>query len=168
MLRLRKILCPVDFDSNSALVLRRAAEFVRNGGGRLYLLHVVPTPPGPEVSMDFVKLEDRARTRLERLARAKIGARTKWEVHVRSGPPALEVVRAAEHFGADLIVMTTHGRKGLKHLVLGSVAESVVREAPCPVLTMRPKVAARAPRAASAKRRAASSTRRSVRRSNER
>jgi nucleotide-binding universal stress UspA family protein len=106
--------------------------------------------------MDFVKLEDRARTRLDRLARARIGPRVKWEVHVRSGPPALEVVRAAEHFGVDLIVMTTHGRGGLKHLVLGSVAESVVREAPCPVLTMRPKVAARAARAASVKRRVAS------------
>lgn len=148
MRRLRKILCPVDFDSASALALGHAADLARERQAKLYVLYVVPTPPGPEAPMDFIKLEDRARARLERLARKKIGARTDWRVHVRSGPPAIEVVRAAEGLGVDLIVMATHGRKGLRHLVLGSVAEGVVREAPCPVLTMRPGVAQRASRAA--------------------
>jgi nucleotide-binding universal stress UspA family protein len=151
MLRLRKILCPVDFDANSIRMLGQAAELARERHAKLYLLHVVPTPPGPEVAVDFIGLEDRAKKRLDRLVRKKLGRRTGWEVHVRSGPPALEVMRAAERFGVDLIVMATHGRKGLKHLVLGSVAESVVREAPCPVLTMSPKVAARVARAASVK-----------------
>jgi nucleotide-binding universal stress UspA family protein len=161
----RKILCPVDFDPSSILALRHAAALARESNGKLYMLHVVPTPPGPEVSLDFNKLEGRARTRLERLARTKVGADADWEVHVRSGPPALEVVRAAEGLGADLIVMTTHGRKGLRHLVLGSVAERVVREAPCPVLTMRPKVAARAARAAGVKRQRSSAGGRRIRRS---
>lgn len=137
MPRFSRILCPVDFDANSARALEIAAELAREREARLYVLHVVAIPSGPEVALDFSKLEGRARERLERLARERIGARTRWEVHVRSGPPALEILRAAERFGAELIVMATHGRKGLKHLVLGSVAESVVREAPCPVLTMR-------------------------------
>lgn len=148
MLQLRKILCPVDFDSGSVLALERAAELAREGDAKLYLLHVIPTPPGPEVALDFNKLEGRARTRLEHLARRKLGTHINWEAHVRSGPPAVEVARAAERFGVDLIVMTTHGRKGLKHFVLGSVAEAVVREAPCPVLTMRPSVARQVARAA--------------------
>jgi universal stress protein A len=143
MLQIRKILCPVDFDSNSATALELAAELARERGATLYVLHVVALPPGPEVSLNFNKMEGTARARLERLARQRVGARTHWEAHVRSGPPALEVLRAAERFGADLIVMATHGRKGFKHFVLGSVAESVVREAPCPVLTMRPGAAPR-------------------------
>lgn len=143
MLQFNKILCPVDFDQNSLLALQLAAELARERKATLYVLHVVATPPGgPEVSMRFDRMEAAARTRLERLMREKIGTKVDWELHVRTGPPGVEVVRAAERIGADLIVMATHGRRGLKHFVLGSVAESVVREAPCPVLTMRPKSAA--------------------------
>lgn len=151
MLEFRKILCPVDFDPNSAIALEIAAELARERDATLYVLHVVPIPPGPEVALNFNRLEGRARTRLERLVRRKVGARTHCEVHVRIGPSAVEVLRAAERFGADLIVMATHGRKGFKHLVLGSVAESVVREAPCPVLTMRPGAAPQMARKAPAR-----------------
>jgi nucleotide-binding universal stress UspA family protein len=153
MIKFRRILCPVDFGANSVTALKIAAELARERGAALYVLHVVAIPSGPEVSLDFSKLEGAARTRLERLVREKVGAGANWEAHVRSGAPAFEVLRAAERWGADLIVMATHGRKGLKHLVLGSVAESVVREAPCPVLTIRPGAA---PRRAAATRRARS------------
>ncbi|MFZ1118842.1 MAG: universal stress protein, partial [Candidatus Binataceae bacterium] len=62
-----------------------------------------------------------------------------YEIHVISGIPDADVARFANQLGADLVVMATHGRKGLRHFVLGSVAEHVMREANCPVITVRPK-----------------------------
>jgi len=61
---------------------------------------------------------------------------------VRTGDPAETIERAAQELGIDLIVMATHGREGLSHFVIGSIAEKVVREAPCPVLTVRPELLA--------------------------
>lgn len=84
-------------------------------------------------------MEATARTKLERLARQRIGGKIRYEVDVMMGDPGVEVLRAAKRWGANLIVMATHGRKGLRHLVLGSVAEQVVRDASCPVLTVSPK-----------------------------
>jgi nucleotide-binding universal stress UspA family protein len=60
-----------------------------------------------------------------------------WEVEVAMGQPADTIVRVAQERGADLIVMSTHGRTGLQHVLMGSVAEKVVRLAPCPVLTVK-------------------------------
>ena len=71
--------------------------------------------------------------------RQKIKGKARYQVEVMMGDPGVEILQAAKRQGADLIVMATHGRKGLRHLVLGSVAEHVVREAPCPVLTVKPK-----------------------------
>lgn len=143
MPRFRKILCPVDFDPNSLLALRLAAELTREGKGILDIVHVLALPPGPEVSLPFGKMEATARTRLERLARQKVGNAVRYEVHVMMGDPGVEVLQTAKRLRSDLIVMATHGRKGLRHLILGSVAEYVIREAPCPVLTLRPKPARR-------------------------
>ena len=64
-----------------------------------------------------------------------------WEVEVAMGPPADTIVRVAQERGADLIVMSTHGRTGLQHVLMGSVAEKVVRLAPCPVLTVKHRAA---------------------------
>ncbi len=88
--------------------------------------------------MPFEEMEAAAKSKLERLAGGKPGAQNRYEVHVRIGEPGVEVLRAADELGADLIVMATHGRTGLRRLVLGNLAEIVVREAPCPVLTVRP------------------------------
>jgi len=63
-----------------------------------------------------------------------------WQAAVVAGPPADAIVHAAQERGVDLIVMSTHGRTGLQHVLLGSVAETVVRRAPCPVLTVRSKI----------------------------
>ena len=76
------------------------------------------------------------RTQLQDLIRAT-GFPGTWEVEVATGHPADAIVRVAQEGGADLIVMGTHGRTGLQHVLLGSVAEKVVRLAPCPVLTVR-------------------------------
>ena len=142
MPRFKKILCPVDFDPNSLLAMRLAAELARERKATLYLIHVLGMPPGPEVALPFGRMEMAARTRLERLARQKVGSKARYQVAIMMGDPALEVLLAAKRRGADLIVMATHGRKGLRHLVLGSVAEQVIREAPCPVLTVKPKMPA--------------------------
>ena len=139
MPQFRKILCPVDFDPNSLLALRLATELAQEHKATLHLLHVVAMPPGPEVALPFGKMETTARTKLERLARQKVNGKVRYEVDVLMGDPGVEILQAAKRQAADLIVMATHGRKGLRHLVLGSVAEHVVREAPCPVLTVKPK-----------------------------
>lgn len=150
-----KILCPVDFDANSIAALGFACELAQERKAALEVLHVVPIPPGPEVAIPFDKLEGRARTRLERIARQKVPPKLRYAVHVRTGDPASEVILAAEQLRADLIVMATHGRRGLSRFLLGSVAERVVREAPCPVLTIKAKGRGRIlrPRPASARKR---------------
>lgn len=137
MLRFKKILCPMDFDQNSLSALAVAIELAQRIT-TLCLLHVVPVPPGPEVAISFGKMEAEVRTRLERLARRKVNGKVRYEVEVMMGDPGVEILQAAKRGGADLIVMATHGRKGLRHFVLGSVAERVVREAPCLVLTFNP------------------------------
>jgi len=138
MLGFKKIFCPVDFDANSLVALRLASELAERNA-TLRLVHVVAMPPGPEVALPFGRMEATARTKLERLARQSIGGKARYEVDIMMGDPGIEVLLAAKRWGADVIVLATHGRKGLRHLVLGSVAEHVVREASCPVLTVSPK-----------------------------
>ena len=138
MPRFKKILCPVDFDQNSLLALRIASELAQERKATLYLLHAVAMPPGPEVALDFGKMEAAARTRLERLAREKVNGKARYKVEIKMGDPGVEILQVAKRKGANLIVMATHGRKGVRRLILGSVAERVLREAPCPVLTVRP------------------------------
>jgi universal stress protein A len=156
MPQFKKILCPVDFDQNSLLALRLASELAQERKATLHLLHVVPMPPGPEVALPFGKMEAAARSKLEKLARQKIDRKASYEVDVMMGDPGVEVLQLARRLHADLIVMATHGRKGLRRLVLGSIAERVVREAPCPVLTVKPKTpAARSSRLRSGRKRLA-------------
>jgi nucleotide-binding universal stress UspA family protein len=161
MPRFIKILCPVDFEPNSLLALGYAAELTqeeRKAKATLDVLHVVPLPLGPEVAIPFEKLEGGARTRLERLARHRIDPKLRYTAHIRTGDPASEVIRLAEQIGADLIVMSTHGRRGLSRFFLGSVAERVVREAHCAVLTIKPTLRRGARRAS----KGATSTRKGV------
>lgn len=142
MLQFERILCPVAFDPNSLVALRLALELAQERKATLYLLHVVAIPPGPEVALPFDKMEAAARTKLARLARGKVNGKARYEIEVMTGDPGVEVLQAAKRLGANLIVMATNGRRGLRHFVLGSVTERVVREAPCPVLTVRPKTPA--------------------------
>src|SRR5208337_1041844 len=132
-----KILCPVDFDQNSLLALRLAAELALERKATLHLLHVVEMPPGPEVALPFGKMEAAARSRLEKIAHQELDDKASDQGEVMMGDPGVEVLQLAKRLRANLIVMATHGRKGLRRLVLGSVAERVVREAPCPVLTVK-------------------------------
>lgn len=143
MVRLfRKILCPIDFSEHSLTALDIALKLVRQNDAALYLLNVAPVPAGAAgfqpVPMDpYPYIEKDRREQLEKLAQERVPAEVRCETIVISGDPAERVLETARSVDADLIVMGTHGRKGLGHLVLGSVAERVVRESPIPVLTTR-------------------------------
>jgi nucleotide-binding universal stress UspA family protein len=137
----RKILCPIDFGSHSLAALEMALNLARQNGATLYLLSVVPMIPDnglmtPVPVEPAPGLEQISRAHLDKLARATIGAIVPYETLVVVGDPGIRVLEAAKSSGADLIVMGTHGRTGVKRLVLGSVAERVVRESSVPVLTV--------------------------------
>jgi nucleotide-binding universal stress UspA family protein len=139
MLRFSKILCPVDFDQNSLAAVSVAADLARERNATLHLLHVLPLAIRGAFSLGEVESE--ARTKLERIGHQKLKAGTRYELLIVTGEPAIEILQAATRLGIDFIVMATHGRSGVRRLVLGSVAERVVREATCPVLTVKPKAA---------------------------
>jgi universal stress protein A len=137
-----RVLCPVDLE-HSLKALDFAIRLARQNRAMLYVLHVVPIPIGAtELSSSADEepyWEVPARKRLEQMAEEKLaGVIDHYELLMRSGEPAARILMAQGEVGADLIVMATHGRSGLSHFFLGSVAERVVREAPCPVMTIRP------------------------------
>lgn len=142
MIDLKRILVPVDFSKHSHNALRYAVAFADALGAELHLLHVVQEPASytrmyvpPE---DWLTEErDAARRELEKLPGDEVKANVAVLREVRSGSPLVEIIQYAKEADIDLIVMGTHGRTGLAHLLLGSVAENVVRQAPCPVLTVR-------------------------------
>jgi nucleotide-binding universal stress UspA family protein len=157
---IRRILVPVDFSETSLEALNYALDLARRFQAQVSVLHVVEpvvtTIPGhlyaPAVDTGAI-LDQQIGLAREHLAglERKLNRRGK---KVRSalvvGTPYLEIVERAKKTKADLVVMATHGRTGLSHLFIGSVAEKVVRSAPCPVLTLRPSGRARrkAPRTA--------------------
>ncbi len=141
----RKILSPVYFDETSPAALDYARHFAQQNDGTVYLLHVVPTDefhlhhqayrPKEGGGADPVWAEKVAREKLQEIARERLGA-VRYEVVIRLGSdPATGILEAEKDLGANLVVMATHGRTGLSHLFLGSVAEKVVRESSCLVLT---------------------------------
>jgi universal stress protein A len=137
----RRICCPIDFSDGSRGALEQAARLVREGGGGLTLLHVTetswpgsgsPFPPPPHAPEKDAARQLAAWTaEAERLAGKTVGS------VLLSPPAAAAIVGFARDDASDLIVMSTHGRTGFRRMVLGSVAEAVVREAPCPVLLVR-------------------------------
>ena len=136
----RKILCPIDFDDNSLRALDKAIEIARHFGATVLLVHAVPlVAQFGEVPIPvelYEQQEKAARTRLADIARQKLNG-VKHESVVYTGDVVGSVLQAVGKFEPDLLVMATHGRRGLAHLFLGSVAAAVVRKASCPVLTIR-------------------------------
>jgi nucleotide-binding universal stress UspA family protein len=138
MTDVRNILAPTDFSETSDLALRHSVDAARTYSARLYLLHV-PGPTGEDFEADFPigRFETTVRQRLAAFLSEDEIAALRLEYALRIGVPAEEIVRYAQDREIDLIVMGTHGRKGVAHMLLGSVAEHVVRTAPCPVLLVR-------------------------------
>lgn len=144
---LKRILVPLDFSGKSRQALEYAVPLAEAFGGRIRLLHVVQlvpslgaSMPGGEVS--FVAVDEQphveqANAHLRELAKQLLPPGLTDKLVVRVGIPYDEIVQAADDIQADLIVITTHGHTGIKHVLLGSTAERVIRHAPCPVLTVR-------------------------------
>lgn len=148
----RSILNPIQFDDPSFLALGYAKQLAADSGATVHLLHVVEKYPAlgePAISEnDNIRDEDTARDQLNAIAAQHL-AGLKSAIHVVAAAPrslAKAVVKVATEVDADLIVMKTHGRSGLAHLILGSVAEEVLRSAPCPVLTLTPAARLRSDR----------------------
>jgi nucleotide-binding universal stress UspA family protein len=138
---LKRILCPIDFDEHSDHALARAQELARRHGAELRLLHVLPLrrPSIPMPLAGAAEQVDRATgTNLDELAGTIRERGVRCEVATLHGDPALQILQAARDLEADLVVMATHGRKGVRRVVLGSVTEAVLHATPCPLLTIPP------------------------------
>jgi len=128
-----------DFSANSAVAVRPAIEIACRFEGRLILVHALEGASAEArlVADELAELAAMAREQLQDFGTREIGTRAPWSTEVVFGPAYLAITDAAQRRGADLIVLATHGRTGLVHLLLGSVAERVARIATCPVLTVR-------------------------------
>jgi nucleotide-binding universal stress UspA family protein len=145
-----KILAPTDFSEDSARALEYAEEIARKFGAEIVMIHVdqplAPVIIAPEFGTGFdmgavsrLAEEQRllAQRELDTIASRLREAGLKSRGLLKVGAPFLEILTAAHSENADLIVMGTHGRTGLAHVLMGSVAERVVNRANCPVLTVR-------------------------------
>lgn len=140
MLPIHTILHPTDFSDASRPAYELACALARDYGAKLVLLHVVPpvhvyAPDGVAVAFPPPEPPFDANVKLAGLRPEDPLVVT--DHHVVEGEPAAEIIKAATKTGADVIVMGTHGNSGITRLLVGSVAESVMRKAPCPVLTVR-------------------------------
>jgi universal stress protein A len=139
---IRTILCPMQFDDPELIAFHVAKQLAQQNGAGLCLMHVVPIVPAigePAVATTVhAREEEKAKQELQQTANQHL-AGVKYQILTNVAGPnetAHAVIRAAKEVDADLIVMKTHARHGLAHLILGSVAEQVVRESPCAVLTL--------------------------------
>jgi nucleotide-binding universal stress UspA family protein len=157
MMPFRHILAPTDFGESSLRAMRVAVDLANRLGAHLTVVHVYEIPSYSYAGSGFTAvdlltpIEDAARKELERTlaeVRAKVPTAT---AVLRRGVAWVEVLNAVEEANADLVVMGTHGRRGLSRALLGSVAEKLVRSSPVPVLTVGPD---KSPDAAATKNRA--------------
>lgn len=138
MMPIKSILVPTDFSESSAEALRLACALARDYEAKIVLLHVAPPPivgGTLAVPVDPRYYREALDEELAKVEPAELRGRV--ERHLREGDAASEVLRMAEEKHCDLIVMGSHGRKLIGRLLLGSVAEMVMRSAPCPVLIAR-------------------------------
>ena len=139
---LNTILVPADFSHSDKVALQLASSLARDTGARLLIIHVaeVPTYYGGEM---YYGLPDPDTAALKRMLFDIVPADgIPYEHHLLTGEPAPSIVRFAQEHDVDMIVMSTHGRTGFSRLLMGSIAEAVVRKAQCPVLTLKPSAEA--------------------------
>lgn len=139
---LKRILVATDLSDESKKAFPYAAALARKFEASLILLYVVPAAVPAELAhlgivLEEERLLEEARERLPRFRQAELDPHLCVDLAVLIGGPAREICDTAGKRGADLIVMATHGNTGLKHFMLGSVTENVIRHAPCPVLVVR-------------------------------
>lgn len=136
----KTILYPTDFSEPSAFAFRTACTLARDYGGRIVALHVAePLYAVAGIGALIVPAESDRTAQLEKLRRIRPdGPGVLMEYRVAQGSPSEEIISVAKDIGADVIVLGTHGRRGLSRLLMGSVAELVLRGAPCPVIAVKP------------------------------
>lgn len=147
MINLRKILVTTDLSDHSAAAFEYAFSLGLLYAARMYVLYVAENASplfgrfAPDIAAppEAGNVEEAAMTRLAAFIAAHGGTDRKVMAVVRIGNAEQEILRYAQEEGIDLIVMATHGWTGLQHLLLGSVAERVVRRSPVPVLTVKPR-----------------------------
>ena len=140
---LKRILVPVDFSECAKKALQYALPLAKAHEAAITLLYVVPAnyAVGEYGGVNYASLEAEMRVSGDKQLAALVAEELRSEVSadtlIRTGSPAAEIVAVAKSLPADLIVISTHGRTGLKHVFLGSVTEHIVQHAPCPVLVVR-------------------------------
>jgi len=141
-----KILCPVDFSEFTDEILAYAVNIAKRFDSELHLIHVIPNLNYFTPYESFLTPENLVA--IERNIEGEVGKDfdniTKkldlpFKRIVKTGVTFVEIIDYIKDQGIDLVVMGTHGRSGIEHILIGSVAEKVVRKSPCPVLTVRPK-----------------------------
>lgn len=142
MFKINNILCPIDFSEASRKAMRYAQEFATGMGAKLWLLNVVePRPMAVDISLNYVPLEEdlekAASEDLDDLLKELERAGVEAEGSVRIGNPADVILDQVKELGITMVIMGSHGKKGLSRLLMGSVAETVVRKAACPVLIVK-------------------------------
>lgn len=145
----RRILWPTDFSETSLHAARYARALCARFQAVLHVLHVVPPPINPDVNIMFAgevplvvseaDLSDASRRGLQRLVEKHLDNDPKIVCDVAAGNPWVAICEYAKKHEIDMIVITTHGRTGITHAIIGSTAERVVQHAPCPVLTVKQK-----------------------------
>ena len=138
------IMLPVDFSEHCDRAAEYAAWFAESSGGTVHVVHVIDNPADPiyepsEVPL-WVLVDNAAKKALERMeatATQCLPPSCKREFHVMHGDPFGKLMEALQSIKPDVIVMSSHGRGGIHHLVMGSVAEKIVRHANCPVFVVR-------------------------------
>ena len=141
---LRHILAPTDFSPNSEKAVNCAILVAKLVGAKLTLLHVVPEPSALDYAMQGIPFDEIQGWQLEaeekltdQLAKAKLEYQNVDSIQTIALHPRDEIVRAATDLSADLLVLSTHGYKGWRHVLFGSDAEKILEHAPCPVLVIR-------------------------------
>jgi nucleotide-binding universal stress UspA family protein len=146
MLALKTVLVPTDFSEASESALRYGKAMAEAFGASLHIVHVMEDLLAHAWAAEvYVSSMPQLRDEIEKESRHRLGAlltdeerkTLRAETALLAGNPFLEIIRYAKTHGVDLIVMGTHGRGPIAHMLLGSVAEKVVRKSPCPVLTVR-------------------------------
>src|SRR5450755_560400 len=146
-IQIRKILLPTDFSEYSAAATKYACELATKFDAELHILHALEThlvsTPTFGFGLDLPKYVSESKAAAEKSLADVLDPQ--WSAGrtvvkaVVEGSPKVEIVAYTRKHSIDLIVLATHGRSGLAHVLMGSVAESIVRTAPCPVLTVRPE-----------------------------
>ncbi len=145
MREFRNILFATDFSESSDHAFEYALSLAKKYNSQLILIHVINEPVDlrgfyvPHISFDKLEeeVEQGAKKMMEKFCRTHLGDYDNYETAVVPGIPFDEVIKTAREKSADLIVMGTHGRTGLDHVLFGSTAEKVVRRSPVPVMTVR-------------------------------